>query len=152
MHFTCHGGLKDAGTEGGSFWTLNHKKPANPQFKIHAPIVRALKTKLPLTQPLIFGNACGSSGQAAGIGGLVNSFGSLFVQSGASAFVGTFAPIAKTKAIQFAHQFYENLLVNGDPIATALWRAKQQFHASDPDDPSALFYCHYGRPGSRYTF
>lgn len=152
VHFTCHGGLKDAGTEGGSFWTLNHKKPANPQFKIHAPIVRALKTKLPQTQPLIFGNACGSSGQASGAGGLVNSFGSLFVQSGASAFVGTFAPIAKPTALQFARRFYENLLVKGDPIATALWRAKKGFHDTTPDDPSALFYCHYGRPGSRYTF
>ena len=151
VHFTCHGGLKDAGTEGGSFWTLNHKKPANPQFKIHAPIVRALKTKLPLTQPLIFGNACGSSGHAAGAGGLVNSFGSLFVQSGASGFVGTFAPIAKDRAIQFAKEFYENLLVRGDPIATAVWRTKEHFQKTAPNDPSALFYCHYGKPGARYT-
>ena len=122
VHFTCHGGLKDAGTEGGSFWTLNHKQPTNPQFKIHAPIVRALKTKLPKTQPLIFGNACGSSGQASGTGGLVNSFGSLFVQSGASAFVGTFAPIAKVRAIEFARQFYQHLLVDGESVSTALWR------------------------------
>lgn len=151
VHFTCHGGLKDAGTEGGSFWTLNHKQPANPQFKIHAPIVRALKTKLPKTQPLIFGNACGSSGQAIGSGGFVNSFGSLFVQSGASGFVGTFAPIAKSRAIELAQRFYQHLLVDGEPIATALWRAKRHFRDTAPQDPSSLFYCHYGMPGSRYT-
>lgn len=151
VHFTCHGGLKDAGTEGGSFWTLNHKQPANPQFKIHAPIVRALKTKLPKTQPLIFGNACGSSGQAAGSGGLVNTFGSLFVQAGASGFVGSFAPIAKDRAIEFAQTFYKYLLVDGDPIATAMWRSKQHFKDTAPQDPSALFYCQYGMPGSRYA-
>ena len=151
VHFTCHGGLKDAGTEGGSFWTLNHKQPTNPQFKIHAPIVRALKTKLPKTQPLIFGNACGSSGQATGTGGLVNSFGALFVQSGASAFVGTFAPIAKVRAIEFATQFYQHLLIDGESVSTALWRAKQHFHDTTPQDPSSLFYCQYGLPGSRYA-
>jgi len=151
VHFTCHGGLKDAGTEGGSFWTLNHKQPANPQFKIHAPIVRALKTKLPKTQPLVFGNACGSSGSASGIGGLVNSFGSLFIQAGASGFIGTFAPIAKERAIEFAQAFYKRLLVDGDPIATAVWRSKQQLLQTTPNDPSALFYCHYGMPGSRYA-
>jgi hypothetical protein len=151
VHFTCHGGLKDAGTEGGSFWTLNHKQPSNPQFKIHAPIVRALKNRLPKTQPLIFGNACGSSGEAAGLGGLVNSFGSLFVQSGASAFVGTFAPVAKARAIEFAQQFYKRLFDSGEPIGTALWRTKQLLRTQTPSDPSSLFYCHYGMPTTRYT-
>lgn len=151
VHFTCHGGLRDEGAVGGSFWTLNHKQPTNPQFKIDALIVRALKTRLPRTQPLIFGNACGSSGTAAGLGGLVNSFGSLFIQSGASGFVGTCAPIAKTRAIEFAQRFYQNLLIDGHPIATALWLAKKHFQATTPNDPSSLFYCHYGMPGARYA-
>jgi CHAT domain-containing protein len=149
VHFTCHGGIRDAGTEGGSFWTLNHKQPASPQFKIHAPIVRALKNQL--KQPLIFGNACGSSGQAAGAGGLVNSFGALFIQAGASGFVGTVAPIAKTRALEFAARFYQNLLVNGDSISTALWRSKDALSKATPGDPSPLFYCQYGSPGSRYA-
>jgi hypothetical protein len=151
VHFTCHGGLKDAGAEGGSFWTLNHKQPSNPQYKIHGALVRAFKTRFPKTQPLVFGNACGSSGDAGGLVGPVNSFGSLFVQSGASAFVGTFAPVAKARAIEFAQQFYKRLLESGEPIGTALWRTKQLCRAQTPNDPSSLFYCHYGMPTTRYT-
>jgi CHAT domain-containing protein len=150
VHFTCHGGLKDTGTEGGSFWTLNHKQPTNPQFRIHAHVVRALKTKMPKRQPLIFGNACGSSGAAAGVGGLDNSFRSLFVQSGASANVGTFAPVDKARAIEFAQEFYKRLFDSGEPIGTALWRAKQLCCARTPADPSPLFYCHFGMPTTRY--
>jgi hypothetical protein len=151
VHFTCHGAIKDAGTAGGSCWTLNHKQPVNPQFKIHADVVGGLKTRLPKTQPLIFGNACGSSGQAAGAGGLVNSFGGLFILAGASGFVGTCAPIAKARAIEFATRFYHYLLVSGDPISTALWRAKDELSKATPEDPSPLFYCQYGSPESRYA-
>jgi hypothetical protein len=151
VHFTCHGAIKDAGTAGGSCWTLNHKQPVNPQFKIHADVVGGLKTRLPKTQPLIFGNACGSSGQAAGAGGLVNSFGGLFILAGASGFVGTCAPIAKARAIEFATRFYHYLLVKGDPISTALWRAKDELSKATPEDPSPLFYCQYGSPESRYA-
>ena len=113
--------------------------------------MRALKNWLPNTQPLVFANACGSSAQAAGFGGLVNGFGSLFVQAGASTFVGTVAPVAKNRAIEFAQRFYQHLLVDGQPVSTALWSAKQHFHTTVPHDPSALFYCHYGVPKSRYA-
>ena len=151
VHFTCHGGIKDTGTLGGSYWTLNHKQPVSPQFRIHADVVGALKTRLPKTQPLIFGNACGSSGQTVSAGGLVNSFGGLFILAGASGFVGTCAPIAKLRAIEFATRFYQHLLVSGDPISTALWRAKDELSSATPDDPSPLFYCQYGSPESRYV-
>ena len=151
VHFTCHGAIKDAGTAGGSCWTLNHKQPVNPQFKIHADVVGGLKTRLPKTRPLIFGNACGSSGLAAGAGGLVNSFGGLFILAGA---IGVRRHLRADRE-GAGHRVRHALLPlpagerrSDQHRAVAGQGRAQQGHARDP---SPLFYCRCGSPESRYA-
>ncbi len=74
--------------------------------------------------------------------------------------MGTFAPITKTVAIEFAQIFYQNLLGVGGQgscaIGPALWKTKLHFYERDkPEqanrpDPSYMFYALYGLPSSTF--
>jgi hypothetical protein len=100
----------------------------------------------------VFGNACASAG--ADLAAL-QGFGASFMVGGALNFVGTFAPITKTMAVEFAKRFYANLF--GDnvrpplPIGEALRATKASFVAQSCTDPSYLFYCLYGPCDSTYV-
>lgn len=153
LHVMCHG-MKENET---GYLTLNHRSTptASILFKI-AP--NTLKPFVFRTRPLVFGNGCSSSGAVAnnqtGTGLMPPGIAASFFSRGALNFVGTFAPVTKKMALEFARKFYEHLLgQNGQPglpIADALWATKQHFRQTNATDPSYLFYCLYGPPDTTY--
>lgn len=100
--------------------------------------------------PLVFGNACrilAGGGQAPKV---TRGLGISFFDRGAAAYIGTMAPIGKDMAIRFAMSFYQHLLRDREPVGEALRLAKRDQHDLDQDDPSWLFYCLYGLPGTQF--
>lgn len=149
IHLTCHGDLFDPKT-GQGFWTLNHRSQIAFNFDITSMFLRNYKLD---RRPLVFGNACASGAAAVGVNNIPTSgFGTTFFDRGAVNFVGTFAPVTKDAALDFAREFYTHLLgetpTTGHPIATALWKAKTGF--TTWTDPSHLFYCLYGPPTTEF--
>ena len=154
LHVMCHG-MKDQGEN--VYLTLNHR--STPATSILYNITSgSLNGFLFRMRPLVFGNGCSSSGGAGANqipGGLMPpGIGASFFSRGALNFIGTFAPVTKNMALQFARKFYEQLLgqngVSGSPIAEALWATKKHFQQAGADDPSYLFYCLYGPPETSY--
>jgi hypothetical protein len=144
IHVTCHGGQ--------DYWTLDHISPSPPVVRITQPTVEMLGPTLRRSKPLVFGNACASAG-AAGVqppGGTALALGPTFLAQGAAAFVGTFAPVTATLAVDFACEFYKRLLGQGLPIGQALWETKKYYSDNKGPDPSWLFYCLYGLPDMRF--
>ena len=149
LHVTCHGGLRE-NPQSDYYWTLDHKSAQAIDYRITPDIAK----QFGLTErPLVFANACASARQATDLGAL-QSFGPNFMIGGALNFVGTFAPITKTMAVEFARRFYSNLFGSpakaGMPIAEALRSTKLSFAAENCTDPSYLFYCLYGPADSTY--
>lgn len=145
LHITCHG------LPGGGGWTLD-QNGGEPSV-----IGTTLVDNLALREgrPLIFANACNSTNGPTGIrAGLAPRF----ISRGTLNLVGTFAPVTRNKAIQFAEHFYR-LLLSGDektaiPIAEALRLTKRHFHElplTGQYDPSYLFYSLYGPADSRFV-
>jgi hypothetical protein len=152
IHFTCHGILD--GEESRNFtWTLKEEYSEDQRY-----IYRILATDLNWldegvevpdepTRPLVFGNACGSAGQ----GVLGQDFGSQLIDSyGAAAYVGAFAKVSKSLAVDFAHRFYRNLLCEDLTIGEALWKTKSDYKKGGEKDPSWLFYYLWGLPDTRF--
>jgi CHAT domain-containing protein len=103
-------------------------------------------------RPLVFGNACASAtGPSSNPDRPPASFASRFLELGAAAFIGTFAPISKSMAVDVAREFYTRLLVNGLPLGEALWETKQHYRKLAGADPSWLFYCLYGPPELQFS-
>ena len=152
LHVTCHGGLCDEKTK-VRFWTLNLTTAGLKWLQIVPSSVMGLDLRT--RRPLVFGNACQSSG-AAGIGSspgnLIAGFGPAFFRRGATAFIGTIAPIHHKIALEFASRFYENLLTTNPrmTIAKALWKTKLYFRDAGTADPTYLFYCLYGPPDTKF--
>ena len=147
IHVTCHGGLSTE--DGDTYWTLNEQ---GHQFKYHIdPDVVKIMAGLPQRQPLVFGNACASAAANGSGTGLTPGLGTAFFDQGAIAFVGTFAPIRQSTAVDFAREFYNRLLGDGMPIGQAMWETKRHFSDAGGNDPSWLFYCLYGPPETRFT-
>lgn len=153
LHVMCHG-MKENQT---AYLTLNHHTapPVSDLFKIDSS---ALNPFVFNTRPLVFGNGCSSTGAVGGNqtpeGLMPPGIGASFFSRGALNFIGTFAPISKSMALQFARKFYEHLLGQdsqpGLPIAEALRATKNHFRLANSKDPSYLFYCLYGPPETRY--
>lgn len=142
IHITCHGGLNDA--EGQPFWTLDHQSSQTFDYRITASVV----DNLPLSRsPLVFGNACASSGGALS-DNLGLGFGTRFFARGALAFIGSLAPITQEMGVRFAQRFYSYLLrpdgQPGLPLGWALLQTKRSFAEAGDPDPSYLYYCLYG--------
>jgi len=148
VHVTCHGGLKD-GNE--YYWTLDHNNQIFTDYRITETVARNATLE---RRPLVFGNACASTATQSQNRGALYGFGANFMIGGALNFVGTFAPITKTIAVEFARRFYVQLFGNGAalraPIAQALWATKRSFMEQGCTDPSYLFYCLYGPPDVTY--
>jgi CHAT domain-containing protein len=147
LHVTCHGGLKEQDTD--YFWSLDDQNPQSFDYRIFPDYARNARLS---GRPLVFGNACASaSPQSTDLKALLG-FGPSFMIGGALNFVGTFAPITKTMAVNFAKRFYVNLLGTvdqpGRPIAEALRLTKASLE--NANDPSYLFYCLYGPADSTY--
>ena len=152
VHVMCHG-MKDQETV---YLTLNHRSPPASSFLFNITS-NTLNSFVFRSRPLVFGNGCSSSGAIGGnqpVGLMPPGIGASFFSRGALNFVGTFAPVTKKMALEFARKFYEHLLgKNGQPglpIADALWATKQHFRQANSTDPSYLFYCLYGPPDTTY--
>jgi CHAT domain len=156
LHLTCHGGYQD---DDGTYWTLNDSKDSPFIHRLRVGIIRTQMGWLHNVKPLVFGNACASAAAAGGAapGGnnpilATEGLSTAFFSEGALAFVGTFAPVSKRLAVNFASRFYQHLLVQGEPIGQALWATKQEYAQANPrdNDPSWLFYCLYGPPETQF--
>jgi hypothetical protein len=147
IHITCHGGMPDATFN--TVWTLNDRLPPHA-YGLGTSLVEQMKFG-DGGGPLVFGNACQSAAGGTTPGGLVPGLAYSFFNNGATAFVGAFAPISKTLALQFATTFYAHLLKDGLSIGKALWKTKSDFNSAGEQDPSWLFYCLYGTPATRFT-
>lgn len=146
LHITCHGDRPTP--SGGTVWTLDGKRLPFLFDLDDKTVGRLCATQgFQTGRPLVFGNACSSSEGAANE---VRSLAGEFLKGGASAFVGTIAPITNRVAVDFATTFYAKLLKDGLPIGEALHASKLEFHKKEGVDPSWLFYCLYGSPMLRY--
>jgi CHAT domain-containing protein len=148
FHITCHGGFRD---DDGVFWSLDHKSTTPSLHTIRTSAVEGFD--LANSQPLVFGNACASVGAANSQQGrdpMAADIARAFFDQGATAFVGTFAPVTQRIAVDFARQFYQHLLVQGLPIGTAMWATKKHYMDNQVSDPSWLFYCLYGLPETSF--
>ncbi len=143
IHLTCHGGVDNQGTP---FLTLD---PTDGLANIDEYLAQLMI--FPETGPLIFGNACGSTGAAAVGEGVNRGVAVAFFDRGAAAFVGAIAPISKALAVEFAEVFYRHLLIDGLAVGEALRSTKQYFEDTNNPDPSWLFYCLYGSPDTRFV-
>lgn len=151
LHVTCHGITEQ---NKPFYWTLDDST-TETNYQLSQRTIKLISDDLVFAtnQPMIFGNACASAGIGVnGYGRLMAGFGAEFYRLGASAFVGTFAPISKKLAVEFARQFYQQLFANGQPIGEALRATKQHFKEQGGSDPSWLFYCLYGSPTTKYEW
>jgi hypothetical protein len=157
LHITCHGGLRDKddkdGKDSNVYWTLDSSSAMPTNYQLRATTFFESESVRYSAKPLVFGNACASTnGGTDRQNGLIPGYGASFFAKGALNFVGTFAPITKDLAIEFARIFYQKLLGTGGkpplPIAQALWETKNHYRspAINSPDPSYLFYCLYGPP------
>ena len=90
--------------------------------------------------PLVFVNACSSG--AAGISAAgFTTFGKSFLYAGASAYIGTLAPVVTQTAMQFATKFFDALLGDGLSVADAMIRVRTSMRASA--DPNWRLYSVY---------
>lgn len=153
IHLTCHGGLKDK--RGNVYWSLNPDSMWPQGVQIYPDTVRLLELRQ--RRPLVFGNACASvaggdlNGGGAGNAGLTPGLGTAFFAQGALNFVGTFAPVTKQIAIEFAREFYKRLLHEQLPVGKALLETKRYYQGKNENDPSWYFYCLYGPQDTRFV-
>lgn len=143
-HFTCHGI-----TEGDEyFFRLDDDPQQIDDWKIDKFTIGLFG--LANKRPLIFGNACSSTEALdQNAKDQLSGLGLTCLEKGASAYIGTFAPISSQLATRFAKEFYHQLLDKGLPIGHALFATKQKF-AAEPD-PSWMFYRFYGSPDTRFV-
>lgn len=149
LHVTCHGD-RPIDSDGKKVeWTLD---PWGQAFRFNIGIseIKGLcnQAGFKSRRPLVFGNACYSVVDA---NREFPSFAGSFLEGGASAFIGTIAPISNQVATDFAVDFYRLLLKQKRTVGEALLETKRGFMKKAGKDPSWLFYCLYGSPLTRYT-
>jgi hypothetical protein len=144
LHLTCHGMYDESGKS--YFWAID---PDNQLGALAGVGTDTFANVRPIGgRPLLFANACAFTGKQIG---LVPGFGRELFARGIQNAVGAFARVSKTVAIPFAKSFYQRLLDDGDSIGRALVLTKREFH-QHATDPSPLFYCLYGPPGTRFKY
>jgi hypothetical protein len=147
VHLTCHGNVE---YNGKRVWSLTLDEPSPSKHYLDRDWVNHLD--LGARKPLVFSNACSSAG-AGVVTEVIPTFGQEFVERGAHNFVGSFAAVTKSLALDFARQFYQRLLDNAQDltIGEALLAAKRHYHHNPgQQDASYLFYCLYGPHDTRY--
>lgn len=149
VHVTCHGIVKGA----DRFWSLNHNQLLDDNYRLY---VTAHKTfQVSATAPLVFANACASANSGPALEGVPASlgegFGTTFYDNGARTFIGTFAPVTQSMAVNFAKRFFKHLFGEQLSVGEALVATKKEFRDEAPVDPSWLFYCLYGDPQAKFV-
>ncbi|MGY3133803.1 hypothetical protein ACVWZM_004485 [Bradyrhizobium sp. USDA 4501] len=134
IHFLCHGIVESSGS-----LYLRIENNLGGQLLPHQIRTFALPK-----QPLVFVNACSSAAATFGAAGFT-SFARSFLAAGASAYIGTLAPVVTATALRFATAFFDGLLGKGLSIAGAMNAAHADM-AGDPD-PTWRLYAVYGDLG-----
>ncbi|MGY4230410.1 hypothetical protein ACVMIH_007771 [Bradyrhizobium sp. USDA 4503] len=134
IHFLCHGIVESSGN-----LYLKIENNLGGQLLPHHIRTFALPK-----QPLVFVNACSSAAATFGAAGFT-SFARSFLAAGASAYIGTLAPVVTATALRFATAFFDGLLGKGLSIAGAM-NAAHEVMAGDPD-PTWRLYAVYGDLG-----
>ena len=145
IHITAHG---DVDENGRQYLALD----LDDRFTSSIDDSIAALLAFPSPGPLVFCNACGSvaAGDGKGVGPLVTrGLGVSFFDRGAAAYIGSLAPLGTEAAIRFAATFYRFLLQDQLCVGEALRQAKLAEHGKQ--DPSYLFYCLYGLPGTKFV-
>ena len=135
LHFACHNNFDPAN---GASITLGEAR-FSPTLLTTAEINRAFSAHA----PLVFVNACRSSGLAVSYNGM-DGFARKFLTAGASTFIGSLWAVVDETACEFASTLYRCLL-DGATLGDAVFLARRAA-AEKPGDPSWLAYSVYGDP------
>ena len=137
-HFTGHGAFSEADPNNSSI-SLDNYEQMTPQ-NLSGPA-----RNLGLARPLVFLNAC-QAGRGAmsltGMGGWANGF----LSAGAGAFIGAHWSIDDQIALEFAQEFYKQLLHEGKTVGEAAKQSRLKARDARPGDPTWLAYVIYADP------
>lgn len=136
LHFACHNTFDPARSSSIAFGN----ELFGPTALAPMRAVGAFKT----ARPLVFLNACRSTGQAPLYAELAG-WAEQFLHAGAGVFVGSAWSVRDASAKRFAETFYRALVERGETLGSAALAARQAL-AEDPDDPTWLAYTVYGDP------
>ena len=143
-HFACHG-------------NFNTDDPNESKLKLAGDFLRPsqiigpAQAGLRRSKPLVFLNAC-YGGQIGFTLTQLGGWAERFLESGASAFVGSLWEINDKLAAQFTRAFYDRLWGLGDfdgkaqPLGQAFYEARMAIKALDQANPTWLAYVLYGDP------
>ena len=142
FHFACHGNF-DATNPDNSMIKLEGGFLSPSQIGVQA------RAGLLATKPVVFLNACYAGQVGFGLTGL-GGWAEKFLQSGASAFIGSLWAINDKLAAVFAQEFYTRLWGLGGkaavPLGQAFHEARMTIKAADEANPTWLAYVLYGDP------
>ena len=142
FHFACHGNFDLADAD-------ESKLKLAGDFLRPSQIVGPKQAGLLRSRPIVFLNAC-HAGRAGFTLTHLGGWARKFIESGASAFIGSLWEINDRLAAQFAVHFYNRLWgLGGFPRMTlgdAFYEARMAIRQADPADPTWLAYVLYGDP------
>jgi hypothetical protein len=145
FHFACHGNFDAANPD-------NSKIKLEGGFFSPGQIDIQARAGLLATRPMVFLNACHAGQVGFGLTGL-GGWAEKFLQSGASAFIGSLWEINDKLAAQFAQEFYNRLWgltgVAPAPLGQAFHEARMAIKTADEANPTWLAYVLYGDPQGR---
>ena len=107
-------------------------------------------------KPFVFLNACGSGREKmceegeSYTGSDTEGLASSFIIGGSLAFIGSSWPLPDISAGILASEFYKNVLT-GDPVGSALHKARMHLKTVRPDDINWMAFILYGDPTIRLT-
>ncbi|WP_406511053.1 CHAT domain-containing protein [Streptomyces sp. NBC_00161] len=137
LHFACHNSFGPTGS------TVKMADGAFDPIDLAAAIqLRSLRPH----HPLVFFNACRSAGEIDWFGSSLG-WAPQFMRAGAGAFVGTLWPVRSSSALLFADAFYQELIVDRQPLGAASLAARQAI-TDQEGDPTWLAYAVYGNPAA----
>ena len=116
--------------------------------EIRPDSISGLATRFGVSHPIVFLNSCQSGAQGFSLTG-VQSWVRKFLDSGASAFLGTLWSVSDETALRFTQELYAELS-NGITIGEAVRTARKK--CKKFGDPSWLAYEFYGQPNIKITF
>jgi CHAT domain len=141
IHFSSHG-KHDDGMPLYSVIELEEGRKIRPESIV------GMATKFGASHPIVFLNTCQSGAQGFSLTG-VQSWVRKFLDSGASAFIGTLWSVSDETALKFTQELYTELskgVTIGEAVRTARKNCKKF------GDPSWLAYEFYGQPNVKIAF
>ncbi len=144
FHFACHG-------------NFNTDDPNESKLKLAGDFLSPKDISGPLqaglrkARPVVFLNACYGGRVGVGLTQL-GGWAQRFIDSGASAFIGSLWEINDALAARFAREFYDRLWgVNvfagkPQPLGQAFYEARMAIKTADEANPTWLAYVLYGDP------